>query len=121
MMAEQRHSQNASQCRSTQNHRCAPCCPPAASAGQHDGAHREALGNFVQENRQKDQPPKPVRYQESGRDRDAVEERMNDQAEQHGVSLVGMNELVVMRFFAKVEVRRDRMLKEVDDEITEEY
>src|ERR1035438_605716 len=46
---------------------------------------------------------------------------MNNESEQHGVSLVGVHELVVMRFLAKMEVRRDRMLEEVDDEIAQQH
>src|ERR1017187_1740224 len=121
MMAEQGHGQYASQRRATQNHRRAPCCAPAASAGHHDRTHGEALGNLVQENRKENQPSQPVRYQKSRRDGNAVKEGMNDESEQHGISLVRMDEFVVMRLFAEMKMRCYRMLEEVDDQVAEKH
>src|SRR5450631_1727196 len=121
MMAEQGHGQYASQSRATQNHRRAPCRAPAASTGQHDRTYGEALGNLVQENRKENQPAQPVRYQKSRCDGNAVKEGMNDESEQHGISLVRMDEFVVMRLFAKMKMRCDRMLEEVDDQVAEKH
>src|SRR5271165_5051513 len=97
----------------------APQAVLAASAGQHHRTHGEAFGNLVQKNREKNQPAQPVRYQKSRSDGDAVEERVDDEPEQHGVSLVGVHELVAMRLLAKMEVRRDRVLEEVNDQVAE--
>ena len=121
VVAEQRHRKNARKGGCAQYYRRAPGCAPAAAAGQHHGTHGKPLGNLVQKNRQKDQPPQPVRYQKSRGDGDPVEKCMNDEAEQYGVSLVRVHELVAMGFFAKVEVRRNRMLEEVNDQIAQQH
>src|SRR6202030_1496608 len=52
--------------------------------------------------------------------RDPIEKRMNQQPDQNRISLVRMHELVSMRFFSKVEMRRDRMLKEMDEQVSRE-
>jgi len=45
---------------------------------------------------------------------------MDDESQQHGISFVRMHELIFVGLFAKVEVRRDRMLEEVNDEVAEQ-
>src|ERR1039457_4759541 len=92
-MAKHRHGQNSRQRCSTQDHRRAPCCPSTSSASQHYRTHREAFGNLMQEYSEKDDPPKSVRNQESRGDGNAVKECMNDESQQHRVSLVRMHEL----------------------------
>src|SRR5579863_4738911 len=105
MMPEERHGQDARESRSAQNHRRAPRRPATASARQHDRTYGEAFGNLVQKDREENQPPQPVGNQESGSDRDTVEEGVNDQAEQDRVTLVGVNEFVAVRFFAEMKMR----------------
>src|SRR5215470_607112 len=120
-MSEDRHHQHPSQRRSSQYDRGAPRAAAALPTRQHDGTDREALGDLVQKHREKDQPTKPIRNQESGRDGDPVEESMNHESKQYRVGIMRVNELVVMRFFAEVEVWRDRVLKKVNDKVTHQH
>src|SRR5215469_3939459 len=46
---------------------------------------------------------------------------MNDQAEQHRVSAMQVDELSVVGLFAEMEVRCDRVLEEMNDQISEEH
>ena len=46
---------------------------------------------------------------------------MNDKSKEHGISLVGVHELVVMCFLAKMKMRRDRMLEKVDDQVAQQH
>src|ERR1700722_16727073 len=115
MMTEQSHGENSGKCGPAQNYRRSPCRAPTATARQHHGTHGEALGNLVQKNRQKDQPSQPVRHQKARGNGDAVEEGMNDESEQHGISLLGMHELVVMCFLAEMKMRSDRMFKKMNN------
>src|SRR5215471_8769714 len=114
-MAKDRHHQHPGQSRPSQYDRSAPGDTAALPTRQHDGTDREALGDLVQKHREKNQPAKPIRNQESGRDGDPIEESMYHQSEQHRVRIMRVNELVVMRFFAKVKVWRDRVLKKMND------
>src|SRR5579864_5180113 len=74
----------------------------------------------MQKDRQEDQPAQPVRNEEPRSDGDAVEERVNDQSEQDRIGFVGVNEFVVMRFFTEVEMRRNRVFEEVNDQISQQ-
>ena len=93
--------------------------PRLCSARQHYGTDREAFRNFVQKNCEEDQPAKPVRYQKPRRDGYAIEERMNDEAEQHRITFVRMDEFVFVSLFAEMEVGRNGVLKEVNDQIAQ--
>ena len=53
-------------------------------------------------------------------DGDAVEEGVNDQSDQDGIAFVGMNEFVLVCFFAEVEVGRDGVLEEMNDQVAEQ-
>src|SRR5882724_7852652 len=119
-MAKQRHRKYSRQSCCSQNYGCSPGRAAAAAAGQHHRTYGKAFGNFVQEYGEEDQPSQPVRDEESGGDGDAVEKCVDDEAEKNGISLVRVDELVFMRFFAEVEVRSDRVLEEVDDQVAEE-
>src|ERR1700722_14569929 len=120
MLAEDRHRQNSSERGPAQDRRRAPGRAPAASAGQHHRANREAFGNLVQKDGKEDDPAQSVRNQKSGSDGDAVKKWVDDQAEQHRVTLVRMHELVSVRLFAEVEVRCDRVLEEMNEEVAEQ-
>src|SRR5437660_3297553 len=100
-MTEDRHRQHSSQSRSPQDNRCAPSRAATASAGEHDGTYGKSLGDFVQEDREENQPAEHVRNQKSGRDGDAVEKCMNDEPQQDRVAFVGVNKLVVMCLLAE--------------------
>src|SRR5258708_22861383 len=119
-MPEQRHSENAGESGSSQNYRCAPCNPTASATGQHHRTHREAFRNLMQEDCEENQPAQPVRNQKPRRDGDAVEESVDDEAEEDGISLVRVDELILVRLFAEVEVGRDRMFEKVNDEVTKQ-
>src|SRR5579863_4586963 len=45
---------------------------------------------------------------------------MNDQAQQHRIALVRVHELIVMSFFTKVEVRRNRVLEKMSDKVAQQ-
>ena len=72
----------------------------------------------MQKNRHENNPPELRRNQKSRGNRDAVEKGVDQQADQHRVAFVSVNELVGVRFFSKVEVRRDRVLKEMDEQVS---
>ena len=46
---------------------------------------------------------------------------MNDQAQQHGITLVDVPEFVAMGLFAEVEMRRERVLEKVHDQVAGQY
>jgi hypothetical protein len=75
----------------------------------------------VQKDGEENQPAQPVRNQKSRSDGDTVEEGVNNQSEQHRIARVRVHELVAMRFFAEVEMRRDRMFEEMNDQISQQH
>ena len=75
----------------------------------------------MQKDRKEDDPAEPVGDQKAGRDGDAVEESMNCQAKQYGVTLVGVDELVFVGFFAEMEMRCDGVFEKMNDEIAHKH
>ena len=65
-------------------------------------------------------PPSHVETSKPGRDRHAVEKRVDHQAEQRRIARVRVRHFFVMRFFAEMKMRRNRMLEEVHQEISRE-
>src|SRR5579871_3969451 len=121
MMAKERHRQDSRQRRPSQHNRSAPSRSATAAARQHDGAGGESFGKFVEKDRQEDQPSQPVRNQESGSDGDPVEKGVNDQTNQHRVTAVDVDEFIGVRFFAEMEVRSNRVLKKMNDEVSQQH
>src|SRR5215469_15677003 len=119
-MAEQRHRQHPSQGRSPKQNRRSPCGAAAASTRQHHRTYREPFGDLVQKNREENQPSQPVGNQETTSDRDSVEEGVNNEPQNHRVTLMPMDELIVVRLFPKVKVWGDRVLEKMNDEIAEQ-
>jgi len=74
----------------------------------------------VQEDCQEDNPSQPVGNEEAGSDGDSVEESMNHQTQQHRKPLVRVNKLIFVRFLSEVEMRGNRVLKKMDDEIADQ-
>src|SRR5260221_5923036 len=72
----------------------------------------------MKKNRQKDHPAQPVRHNKAGSDSNSVKKSVNHQSQQDRVAFVGGNELVRVGFFAKVEMRRDRVLKKMRDQVS---
>ena len=71
----------------------------------------------MQEDRDEDHEPKLGTNQEGARNRHAVKERVEQQADQRGCAGHGADRV---RFLAKVEVRSQRMLRKVNGEIARE-
>ena len=92
----------------------------AAAAGQHHRRDGEAFRNFVQKNREEDDPAEGGRNQESRGDGDAVEEGVDQQANQYRISHVSMDELVGVGLFSEVEMRGDGVLEEMDEQVSEQ-
>ena len=69
----------------------------------------------------KDHPAQPWRNQKAGGNRDAVEESMDDQAEQHRDAPVRVHVFIGVRLFAVVEVRGDGVLEEVDQQVAGQH
>src|ERR1700731_3683881 len=120
MMAKQRHGQDSRESCSPQNDGRSPRCSPAAPASQHHRTHREAFGNFVQEDGEKDEPAQRIRNQEARRDCDAVKKCVNNQSQKNRISLVRVDEFIVVRLFAKMKMGSYRVLEEMNDQITEQ-
>ena len=74
----------------------------------------------MQEDGDKDDPPQPVETMKPDSDRDAVEEGMNQQPHQHRIAFVRVDELLGVRLFSEVKVRRNRVLKEMDEQVSEQ-
>ena len=72
----------------------------------------------MQEDRDKDDPAERRGNKKSGRDRDAIEKSVNQQAHQDRVSLVRMHELVSVRFFPEVEMRGDGVLEKMNEQVS---
>src|ERR1700691_5956508 len=54
------------------------------------------------------------------RNRDAIEEGVYQQPDQNGISFVRMDELIGVGFFPKMEMRGDRVLKKMDEQVSAE-
>ena len=74
----------------------------------------------MQKDSEENNPAQSIRNQEPRGDGNTVKKCMDDESQQHGISFVRMHELIFVGLFAKVEVRRDRMLEEVNDEVAEQ-
>ena len=98
---QRRHRHHPGERRRAENRGRSPRAQLVEAACQHHRCHGEAFGNFVQEHSEEDDPAEPVRDQEARGDRHAVEERVDDQSEEHGEALVRVDELLVVRFFAE--------------------
>src|SRR5438128_757497 len=82
------------------------------TAGQHDRRDRDALGHLVQAHRDGEQHAEGGSDHEPGRDRDAVEERVDAETEQREVPGRGMEQRLRVALLAEVEVRRHRVVGE---------
>ena len=94
--------------------------PPRLAAGEHDRRDREALGHLVQEHRDEEQRAERRPDQEAGGDGDAVEERMDAQAEEREIAGRRPQERLGMDFLAEVEVRRHGVLEQVHAEVADQ-
>ena len=74
----------------------------------------------MQKNCYEDDPAERRGNQESRGDRDAIEKCVNQQPDQNRISLVRMHELIGVSFFSKVEMRRDGVLEEMDEQVSEQ-
>ena len=72
----------------------------------------------MQKNRDENDPAQRRRNEESRGDRDAIEKCVNQQPDQNRISLVRMDELVGVGFFSKVKMRSDRVLEEMDEQVS---
>jgi len=72
----------------------------------------------VQENSKENNPAQPLGNQKSRRDSDAVEKGVDDQSDQHRISLARVEEFILVRLFPKMKVGGDGMLKKMDDEVS---
>src|ERR1039458_927092 len=79
----------------------------------------EALGYFVQENCQKDDPAQPGRNEEAGSDGNAIEEGVDHQAKQHRHAPVRMQILVGVGLFPIMKMRGDGVLEKMHQQIAE--
>jgi hypothetical protein len=66
----------------------------------------------------KDHPSQPVRHNKAGSDGNSVEKSVNHQTHKDGVALVRGDELVRVGFFAKMKMRRDRVLKKIAHQVS---
>lgn len=119
-MLEHHHGEHAGKSGRPQQGGSAPGGGAAASAGQHDRGHGETFGNFVQEDGDEDDPSQPAGNQKPGGDGNAVEKSVDHQAEQHGNAFARLHEFRGVRFLAEMEVGRDRVLNEMDKQVTEQ-
>jgi len=74
----------------------------------------------VQKNGHEDDPAQRRRNEKSRSDRDPIEKCVDQQSDQNRVSLVSMDELVGVGFFAEVEMRSDSVLEEMDEQVSEQ-
>src|SRR5580704_5314301 len=63
----------------------------------------------------------PYRNQKSRGNGYAVKESVNGQSQQDGSSCVVMTDLLVMRLFPKMKMRRDGVLEQMHEKIAEQY
>ncbi len=90
------------------------CNARAAAAGQHHAADSETFGQLVQHHPGKDQPAERTRKGKSTGDGDAVKKGMRSQTECHGVSGRAVKKFLGMGFLAKVKVRDQGMLQQMN-------
>src|SRR5271169_6600364 len=74
----------------------------------------------MQKNRDEDDPAERRRNEEARGYCDAVEKRVNQQADQHRVAFMRMDELVGVGLFSKVEVWSDGVFEEMDEQVSGE-
>ena len=91
------------------------------TAGEHDRGDREALRHLVQEDRDRDERAERRPDHEAGGDRDAIEERVDAEPEERQVTGRGREQRLGVHLLAEVEVRRHRVLEEVDAEVADEH
>src|SRR5580658_2816771 len=72
----------------------------------------------MQKNCDKNNPAQRWRNQESRSDCDAIEKRVDQKSHQNRIAFVSMHELIGVRFFSKMKMRSDRMLEEMDEQIS---
>ena len=78
-------------------------------------------GNLVQNNRQKNHAAQPAGNQKPGGNRHAVKKSVNGEPEQCGNSGVLRHKMLDVRFFSEMEMRRERVLKKMNDEISDQH
>ena len=71
----------------------------------------------MQKHREKHHRPQPCRNQESRRDRHAIKKRMNRHPHQHARLRVLVAHLLEMRLLTKMKMWRQRMFKQVHQEV----
>src|ERR1035441_4410938 len=120
LVAKDCHRHHSSHGGYAQHHGRSPGECAASATGEHHRRDGESFGNFVQKNREEDDPAERLGNEESRGDRDAVEKRVDQQPDQNRVSLVRMDELVGVSFFSKVEMRSDGVLEEMDEQVSEQ-
>src|SRR5262249_8613894 len=86
----------------------------------HNRGHGETLGDVVQDYGAENDRPQPARNQKAGSDGDAIEERMYEQTPEGRIGHARIKDLVRVGLFAEMEMRRPRVLEEVDDEVTDQ-
>src|SRR5580704_2076667 len=118
---EQTHEENACNGGDAQPDRGQERRAAALSAGEHERGNREAFRNFMQDNRQKDYAAQPAGNQKSGGDGHAVKKSVNGQPKQRGDSGVLGNKMLDVRFLSEMEMRRKRVLKKMNDEISDQH
>ena len=105
-----------------------PSAPPAPSAAAREwplasmiGRDREALGQLVEQHGQEQQHAEGRADHEAGRDGHAVEQRVHAEPEHRQLAGRRPQQGLGMRLLAEVEVRRDRVLEEMDAEVAEQH
>ena len=93
----------------------------ALSARQHQRSHGKTFRDLVQHNRQENDPAQPAGNQKARGNRHAVKKRVNGQAQQRGNSGVVRHKMLHVRFFSEMKMRRERMFKKMNDEISDQH
>ena len=75
----------------------------------------------MQKDGHENHPAQPVGNNKARCDRYAVKKSMDDQPHEHRVSAVTMNESILVSFFAEMEVGSDRVLEQMNQQITSQY
>jgi hypothetical protein len=121
MMARQEARRHrAGQREHPQERPCADRRTARLAAREHDRRDREALGHLVQEHRDEEKHAERRPDHETGGDGDAVEERVDAQAEERQIAGRRAQERLGMDFLTEVEVRRHRVLEQVHAEVTDQ-
>ena len=74
----------------------------------------------MQEDRQENDPSQPVRHQKPRCDGNSVKECVDDQSKQDRVSSMRMHKLVMVSFLTEMKMGSDRVLKEMNDEVSKQ-